>query len=207
MKKETLDKYIGLTVGCLTVIELDHETYDKEKQSKRSYFKCKCNRCGKYTVIRADRLSRNSTYKPVSCSHCVIDRQKETAEKKYQISNTKYYRNKINSIRSNAKSRKYKIELSDEQMKDSLDSKCYYCGCENAFGIDRIDSKKDYTVDNCVPCCKYCNIMKNKFDKDLFLQKIEQIYHNFHNESSTTISKESTSEANADGNGEFLNAA
>lgn len=49
--------------------------------------------------------------------------------------------------------------------------------------------------------------MKNKFDKDLFLQKIEQIYHNFHNESSTTISKESTSEANADGNGEFLNAA
>lgn len=28
MKKETLDKYIGLTVGCLTVIELDHETYD-----------------------------------------------------------------------------------------------------------------------------------------------------------------------------------
>ena len=100
MKKETLDKYIGLTVGCLTVIELDHETYDKEKQSKRSYFKCKCNRCG-----------------------------------------------------------------------------------------------------------KYCNIMKNKFDKDLFLQKIEQIYHNFHNESSTTISKESTSEANADGNGEFLNAA
>lgn len=43
--------------------------------------------------------------------------------------------------------------------------------------------------------------------KDLFLQKIEQIYHNFHNESSTTISKESTSEANADGNREFLNAA
>ena len=40
MKKETLNKYIGLTKGCLTIIELDHETYDELKQIKRTYFKC-----------------------------------------------------------------------------------------------------------------------------------------------------------------------
>ena len=207
MKKETLDKYVGTTVGCLTIIELDHETYDKEKQVKRSYFKCKCNRCGKITIVRADRFSRNSTYVPVSCSHCVIDRQKETAENKYKISSTKFYRDKINSIRGNAKYRGYLIELTDEQMKYLLDNNCYYCNCPQAFGIDRIDSKKDYTIENCVSCCKYCNIMKNKFEKDLFLQKVEQIYNNFHNESSTTISKESTLQANGNGNGELLTAA
>lgn len=48
--------------------------------------------------------------------------------------------------------------------------------------------------------------MKNKFSEDMFLSKIKQIYHNLI-KSSTTISKESTSQANGDGNGEFLTAA
>ena len=206
MKKETLNKYIGLTKGCLTIIELDHETYDELKQIKRTYFKCKCKRCGKITIVRADRFSRNSTYLPVSCSHCVIDRQKEIAEKKYKIKDTKNYRLKINSIKSNAKSRNLKCNLTDVEIKKILDENCYYCGCKKAFGIDRIDSKKDYNKENCVPCCKVCNIMKNKFSIDLFLNKVNLIYNNFHNESSTTISKESTLQANGNGNGELLTA-
>lgn len=47
--------------------------------------------------------------------------------------------------------------------------------------------------------------MKNKYDLNTFLNKIRNIYNNFYNKSSTTISKESTSEAIADGNGESLN--
>jgi hypothetical protein len=39
------------------------------------------------------------------------------------------------------------------------------------------------------------------------MKKVEQIYNNFHNESSTTISKESTLQANGNGNGELLTAA
>jgi hypothetical protein len=27
-------------------------------------------------------------------------------------------------------------------------------------GLDRIDSKKGYTKDNCVPCCGFCNNLK-----------------------------------------------
>ena len=100
MKKETLNKYIGLTKGCLTIIELDHETYDELKQIKRTYFKCKCKRCGKITIVRADRLSRNSTYLPVSCSHCVIDRQKEIAEKKYKIKDTDFIIGSVHNINS-----------------------------------------------------------------------------------------------------------
>lgn len=206
MKKETLEKYIGITKGCLTVVALDHETYDPVKQIKRSYFKCKCNRCGKYTIVRADRFARNNTYLPVSCSHCVIDRQKETAENKYKIKETKSYRDKISHLKSNAKARNLNVELTDEEIKDLLEGNCYYCGCEKALGIDRIDSSKGYIKDNCVPCCKICNIMKNKFDINLFLEKVKLIYHKFYDKSSTTISKESTSQANGDGNGELLTA-
>lgn len=48
--------------------------------------------------------------------------------------------------------------------------------------------------------------MKNKYSISTFLNKVKQIYSN-HNEGSTTISKESTSQANGDGNGELLTAA
>lgn len=49
--------------------------------------------------------------------------------------------------------------------------------------------------------------MKNKFPIDLFIDKINKIYNNFHNESSTTISKESTLQANGNGSAELLTAA
>ena len=207
MKETTLKKYIGNTYGSLTVLDLDHETYNSETQTKRTYLKCLCNRCGKNTVVRADRFAKNSTYAPVSCAHCVIDRQKETAEKKYQIKNTKTYRSKISSIKHNAKSRNLNINLTDEYMKSLFDSNCHYCNCNKAMGIDRIDSKLDYTIENSVACCGICNIMKNKFDLNIFLDKIKQIYFNFYKEGSTTIPKGSTLQANGSGSGELLNVA
>lgn len=204
MKKETLDKYLNTTHGVLTILELDHEEYDKEKQSKRSYFKCKCNRCGSMTVVRADRFGK-SKYIPKSCSNCINDLQKEIADKKYKEDRAERYR--IYSIKSNAKSRHYNIELTDDEIKKILNQPCYYCGELHANGIDRIDSTKHYTKDNCVPCCSICNRMKNKYSIDVFINKVEKIYKKFHIEGSTTISKESTSQANGDGNGELLTAA
>lgn len=205
MKEETLKKYIGNTYGVLTVLSLDHEEYDSIKQVKRSYFKCKCNRCGSTTIVRADRFGKGK-YIPKSCSNCINDLQKEISHKKYPIEK-KYERNRINSINSNAKTRHYQMNLTRDEIKEYLYKPCFYCGCKNAMGIDRIDSNKNYTKDNCVPCCFICNRMKNKYDLHTFLDKVEKIYLNFHNKSSTTILKESTSEANADGNGELLTAA
>ena len=71
---------------------------------------------------------------------------------------------------------------------------------------DRVDTTKGYFKENCVPCCKMCNIMKNKFSKEDFINKVKSIYNNYI-KSSTTISKESTLQANGNGNGELLTAA
>lgn len=62
MKQETLEKYIGKTWGVLTCIGIDHEDYDKEKQSKRTYFKVKCSRCGSESVVRSDRFFNKNIY-------------------------------------------------------------------------------------------------------------------------------------------------
>lgn len=47
--------------------------------------------------------------------------------------------------------------------------------------------------------------MKNTFSKDEFLNQVRKIYQFNLNKSSTTISEESTSEANADGSGRLQN--
>jgi hypothetical protein len=78
---------------------------------------------------------------------------------------------------------------------------CFYCGCqpyrvynagnrkvaserqrsEGDFiynGLDRVDSTRGHTVDNVVPCCWTCNLMKRTLTLEVFINQIERIYHN-----------------------------
>lgn len=47
-------------------------------------------------------------------------------------------------------------------------------------GVDRVDSSLGYFVENCVPCCEMCNLMKKDYTQDEFLEKVKLI-HNKHN--------------------------
>ena len=43
---------------------------------------------------------------------------------------------------------------------------CSYCDNKiNELGIDRIDNKMGYTLNNVVPCCSRCNFMKHIMTK------------------------------------------
>lgn len=53
---------------------------------------------------------------------------------------------------------------------------CTYCGGENITkGIDRVDNKEGYTVENSKSCCKQCNYMKNNLTVENFLNHIKKI--------------------------------
>jgi hypothetical protein len=186
-------KYLGKTFGALTVINL-HEI-----RKSRSYFKCACNRCNFETVVRGDHLLNN----PKSCTHCVNGLQKEIAEIKYPQYLRKY-NTKFNGYIGNAKTLNRVFELTKEEFISIIKSECIYCGKQEAFGIDRRDNLKGYTLENSVPCCKICNQMKHAFHKDIFLKQVELIYNYQLKQSSTTILKESTSQAYGDGKGENL---
>lgn len=54
-------------------------------------------------------------------------------------------------------------------------SQCYLCGRQPAFGIDRIDSSKPYSLDNTKPCCATCNYMKKDLALEDFLEHISHI--------------------------------
>ena len=122
----------------------------------------------------------------------------------------------FNEYAKNAKSRNIDFNLTFQEFNQIIVLSCHYCGSEpiehNRWikiqhkaqpslkhnGIDRINSNIGYVFTNVVACCSKCNLMKNIFPEEDFLNHVKKIY--LHNEkSSTTIPSGSTSQANGDG--------
>lgn len=131
----------------------------------------------------------------------------------------KYYQEYI----SNAIKRSIPFNLTFDQFNEIISQPCYYCGTEpyvhtamlkranmqepmlKCVGIDRKDSSKFYDVDNCVPCCSKCNLMKQTSTTKEFLDHIHKIIEfQKSKESSSTILNRSTLQANGSGSGELL---
>lgn len=113
--------------------------------------------------------------------------QKEWSRKKYQ-SNKEFYKNrtkiyncKISArygiLRRGSPKRGYDMTLTFEEFKNIVSKSCKYCG-ENIkiIGIDRIDNNIGYILENCVPCCKICNIMKSTLSLEEFISHIKKIH-------------------------------
>ena len=70
--------------------------------------------------------------------------------------------------------RKKECTLTKEQYFELIQKHCSYCNYyneEEINGIDRIDNAKDYILENCIPCCKYCNRMKHILHPVFFIEK------------------------------------
>lgn len=97
--------------------------------------------------------------------------------------------------RKGAKSRNIEFNLTVEQFDELTSKPCYYCGeyykqdyfGKKYSGLDRVDSKGGYNIDNVVPCCEYCNRMKLDYTKDFFYNQIQKIY-NYWKEKNETVS-------------------
>jgi hypothetical protein len=51
------------------------------------------------------------------------------------------------------------------------------CGFKNIVGngLDREDTSKGYSIDNVLPCCSTCNMMKAFYNKDDFIKQMKKI--------------------------------
>ena len=175
-------------------------------------WKVKCTKCGKEQIQTLSNIKR---LKGSSCFYCkhpdvqtiIIDKKrihyKDIGQRMFEN-----YRSKI--ISDNNKGGKYKEwELTQDEYLSLVYGNCHYCGKapsdKNQWnighnkrksdlqpikinGIDRLDSNKGYTLDNCVSCCSECNQLKSTLSVDVFIQKIKEIY-NFY--CSTTIEQHS----------------
>ena len=93
--------------------------------------------------------------------------------------------------RYHIKKRGIDISITKKQAITLMRSPCHYCWWlwsntyrnkstqtkEISFnGIDRIDSRWSYSLENCVPCCKMCNRWKNEMTQKEFLDHVNKIY-------------------------------
>lgn len=184
MKRLTND-LIGKKFGKLTVLRF--VGYDGKSSKNRSWWECQCE-CGKVKNLSRDGLINAKTR---SCGCERLNR--------YPNREIRLYKRYYTVYKSNAKLKKREFNLDFEMFISITKQDCFYCGTSpnkvfidrdrkdllsdttiKCNGVDRVDSLKGYTLDNVVPCCQTCNLMKLDMSTDAFLSKIEQIYkYNF----------------------------
>ena len=198
---EKYSKYLNKTIGSIKVLSFD----ESKLQKNRIYFNCECTVCHRNLQVRVDGLIESR----VGCDKCMGIWRKQNFKEKYKDLLPKDIRNKWIHFKCNAKrkNRTIKFELTKEQVQTLCENSCIYCGKKRCLGIDRRNNNKDYTIDNCVPCCGICNRMKMDLNINEFYSQISKIYENLPKESPTTIPKGSTLQANGSGSGELLNIA
>jgi hypothetical protein len=181
----------GETYGTLTIV-----TFNTSKNG----WECKCI-CGKIVYRSGNSLRR---YKIPNCG-CKkgLGRSlpNQLAHKRAIISD--YMRH--------AKDRNLEFLLSEEEAVEIILKNCIYCGSapsnfktvkpsrklRNKYncnittlyynGIDRIDSSKGYTIDNCVPCCHKCNRSKSDLSLEDWKLWIRSLYQKMFNDQSKDV--------------------
>lgn len=127
-----------------------------------------CKRCLKEKQITDFIRSANTKYGFGSacktCMNAECQKYRESKDGKFR-----YYFNL-------AKQRNIQFILTEEQFFNIWQKPCKYCGAEiKTIGLDRLDNKLGYTVDNAVPCCIVCNRMKLDLEYDRWISHMKKI--------------------------------
>lgn len=194
MKNKPAKNLIGQKFGKLIVIDfVGFKTFWKDR--RESYWKVKCE-CGVEKELRIGHLKNTK-----SCGCLLANFRKNILPQKTTKRNTKPYGEAakhtcFSSYVQRAKKKNIDFEFSKEQFIELTQNNCYYCGRKPRTtiglitgktkkrnrngefiynGIDRVDSSKGYTKDNCVTCCEICNKAKRDLSQIEFLQWIEDL--------------------------------
>lgn len=167
---------IGQSFGLLDVVNRV-ESHD----GQGAWFNCYCNGCNKYKEIRGRSL-KNKDAQSCGCNN----KKSKTGEnnklyKGYKKITGEYY----NNLRKSAKERGHEFKISLEELWELWENQCGFCALSgvriflprgskdksdktNTASVDRIDSNKGYTKDNCQWVHKRINWMKNNMQDNEF---------------------------------------
>ena len=173
-KNETLDKKLKCEECLKKNRERDNTQYAERVEE------CRCLGCGKEID---DFLTGKRDNMVQRCEECYAKlRKTEEArgdrERNYLAEKRDNLDSYFSSYTKSAKIRNISFELSREEFEALVVKACRYCGESKegeATGVDRMDSAKGYTTENCVPCCKTCNFMKGTLSMQTFIQNAHKI--------------------------------
>lgn len=140
---------------------------------------CKCD-CGHDLAVRSSRLRPNHR-RSCGCAKSGPATGYVPGQAAFGVLMTEY--------RRGARDRSLSWDLTREEFKHMTSLDCHYCGTapsravgcspnSGAYvcnGIDRVDSSRGYSLDNCVPACKICNFAKRDMSYDDFLAWIARL--------------------------------
>ena len=168
---------IGKKFGKVTAIRIatDEEVLDHYSKHPSKHwsplFLCQCD-CGKSKIIRAVNLRRGHAN---SCGCRQIGNQLRLPAGEAML------REIMGIYRRRAVDQNMTFTLVRDEFLEIAKQNCHYCGTEpreRKFrghtsglvmnGIDRSDNSKGYEKENCVPCCKICNMAKSDLSLEDF---------------------------------------
>lgn len=124
-----------------------------------------CKNCG-VTFVR--RWSNNVFCKNKCNQQFQWRLHRSKTKKERERSIEKYHRLKLTlpfrfrACRDIARRRKREFAITFEQFKGIYRKPCFYCGLVfDVMGLDRIDSSRDYFIDNVCSACWHCNVAKS----------------------------------------------
>jgi hypothetical protein len=149
---------------------------------------CLCLNCGEVKNIDSFLTKNNEpSYNCSACrlKACIYDKSRTRRNIR---TNEKTVREYIRSVQPHRRKKIWSLTM--EQALDIISKPCHYCGSYDEkindngvtysnMGIDRVDNKKDYVIDNVVPACSMCNFMKYTYSYDDFIEYCINIYRNY----------------------------
>jgi len=153
----------------------------------KALWECKCD-CGNTTAVTSTNLNRGITK---SCGCLCVDHARSLGKSNRKAHHESSFNTLFTSYKTNAKKRNIDFHLDKNEFRKLTTQSCHYCGSPPTQvrknrngkyksyiynGVDRIDNEEGYTPNNCVPCCKDCNIAKGTKSLQEFVRWIEQVY-------------------------------
>lgn len=179
------DQMSGQKFGRLLVVS------PAKSKHKRAYWNCLCD-CGHTCTAMGKDLRQG---KKRSCG-CLRRESSQVNAKAMTASNNlppgvAAFNLLYAGYRCSAESRAIAFNLSKNEFKSLTELACFYCGLKPKevyapnlpnggyiySGVDRKDSSLGYDPENCVPCCKMCNWMKNVYSVEVFIKHCKDVAH------------------------------
>lgn len=165
--------------GRLVVVRLG-----RQEQGRPRFWECLCD-CGNRTEVVSTVLRQGRTK---SCG-CLSKEIKIRANDVRRLPDgLAAARSIFRSYRTNAKRRSLDFCITEEDFLKITKEDCFYCGISPSQsyctpwgsyyqynGIDRVDNRQGYVVENIVACCKLCNWGKTNLSQKDFLEWIERL--------------------------------
>lgn len=128
----------------------------KRKQTKSGKI---CSRCEQEKALSDFPLRSRDGLCGAICRDC----RSRLSQKHIRKIKTRWANSKKSAIKRKGE---HWWTITESDYSSLVSEQCHYCGGDlnpSGVGLDRKQNDFGYTIKNVVPCCKQCNIIKNKF--------------------------------------------